>query len=120
MCQTPDYFILNFVGDWLEEAGWCHVISEADIASSGKADSFLTASHVKRTRYGHEVTAAVLHMLLSKAYKDYWHETKVPQPFDDWRKSQEEQYPQFRFWSTTLKLELLLLQFVRSIRLHAV
>lgn len=55
-------------------------------------------------------------MLLNKAYQEHWYETKVPQKFEDWKKSQEDQYPQFRFWSTTLKLELLLLEFVRSIR----
>lgn len=55
-------------------------------------------------------------MLLNKAYREHWYTTKVPQNFDSWKRSQEEKYPQFRFWSITLKLEMLLLQFVRSIR----
>ena len=104
------------LGDWLKEAEWCHVISEVDIATSGKAESFLTASHVKRTRYGHEVTAAVLHILMNKSYQEHWFSTRVPRNFEDWKKAQEKEFPQFRFWSTTLNLELLLLEFVRSIR----
>ena len=37
--------------------------------------------------------------------------------FDDWRADCERLFLQFKFWSLTLKLELLVLSFVRSIRM---
>ena len=46
---------LKTIGDWLEGSGWCSAIVEADIASSGTAESFLHASHVTRTRNAHQV-----------------------------------------------------------------
>ena len=42
---------------------------------------------------------------------------KELKPFDDWRANCKRLYPQFKFWSLTLKLELLVLSFVRSIRM---
>lgn len=41
------------IGDWLENTGWTALLVDADVASTGKADSFLQASHVSRTRYAH-------------------------------------------------------------------
>lgn len=40
----------NTLGDLLESSGWTAALVEAEIASSGVADSFLTASHLTRTR----------------------------------------------------------------------
>ena len=37
--------------------------------------------------------------------------------FDDWEADCEQLHSQFKFWSLTLKLELLVLIFVRSIRM---
>jgi hypothetical protein len=41
----------NVLGDLLEGSGWTNTLTEADVASSGVADSFLKASHLTRTRY---------------------------------------------------------------------
>ncbi len=40
----------NTLGDLLESSGWTSALVEAEIASSGVADSFLKASHLTRTR----------------------------------------------------------------------
>ena len=56
------------LGDSLEESGWCDLLTEVEIASAGKAESFLNASHVTRTRYAPQVTAATLHILMTKAH----------------------------------------------------
>ena len=40
----------NTLGDLLDGTGWTTALAEADIASSGVADSFLKASHLTRTR----------------------------------------------------------------------
>ena len=41
----------SVVGDLLDGSGWTTALTEADVASSGVADSFLKASHLTRTRY---------------------------------------------------------------------
>ena len=38
------------LGDWLEESGWCDFLTDVEIAFAGKAESFLNASLVTRTR----------------------------------------------------------------------
>lgn len=40
----------NTLGDLLDGTGWTTALAEADVASSGVADSFLKASHLTRTR----------------------------------------------------------------------
>ena len=54
---------LKTAGDWLQGSGWTKALVQAEIATAGIADSFLRASHVGRTKYAHQVTAAALHIL---------------------------------------------------------
>ncbi|GFR88223.1 hypothetical protein ElyMa_006095400 [Elysia marginata] len=86
---------------------------------TGTADSFLTASHVTRTRNAHQVTACALHILMTQAYT----EAKETDPdidpgidFDAWCALQKGKSPQFLFWTTCLDLQLLVFAFVRAIR----
>ena len=44
---------------------------QADIVSTGTADSFIRASHVTKTRHAHQVTAASIHTLLHQAHAAY-------------------------------------------------
>ena len=39
------------LGDLLGSSGWTTALIEAEVASSGVAESFLKASHLTRTRY---------------------------------------------------------------------
>ena len=80
------------------------------MATSGKADSFLRGAHVKRSRYAHQVTACSLYQLLSDAYSE-----SSATDFETFS-NEKSSVLQFRFWLTTLELELLLLTFVRSLR----
>ena len=48
------------IGNLLKERGWTAVLTEAGIASSGSAESFLSASSVTKTRLAHQVTACRL------------------------------------------------------------
>ena len=48
---------LKLLGDWLEDSGWTNALVQAEIASSGTANSFIHASHVTKTRHAHQVTA---------------------------------------------------------------
>ena len=86
----------------------------ADIASAGKAESFINASHVTRTRYSHQVTLAALHVLMKKAYED--HLLDNDGDFEEWKGKKENAHPQFKYWSMVMRLQLLVLTFVRSIR----
>ena len=47
------------MGNWLEGSGWA-VFEGARITTTGRIDSFLTGSKVKRSRYGHQVSLASL------------------------------------------------------------
>ena len=62
----------------LDGSGWTNALTQAQIASSGVADSFLKASHVTSTRCAHQVSACCLHILLHKAYMRY--HGGVPRP----------------------------------------
>lgn len=46
-------------------------LTQANIASTVTADSYLKVSHVTRTRHAHQVTASSLNILLHKAYTEY-------------------------------------------------
>ena len=63
--------MLSMLGKWLEGSGWSSALVEAGIATSGRAEAMLSASHVKRTRYAHQVTAASLHVLQQTTYQNY-------------------------------------------------
>ena len=107
------------VGDLLEASGWTSAITQANIASSGMADLFLKASHISRTRHAHQVTACGLHILMCSAYADYINgmaESDVKLDFDKWKKAKARDCPQFKYWSLILKVELIVLMFVHSLR----
>ena len=43
------------IGDWLEGSGWTEIYDNANISTPGPIDNFLKSSHVKSTRYAHQV-----------------------------------------------------------------
>uniref|UniRef100_A0A8C4Q6I9 Mitochondrial ribosomal protein S21 n=1 Tax=Eptatretus burgeri TaxID=7764 RepID=A0A8C4Q6I9_EPTBU len=52
--------LLTLLGDWLEDSGWTNALVQADIASSGTANSFIHASHVTKTRHAQQVNCKLL------------------------------------------------------------
>ena len=48
------------IGSLLKGSGWTSALTEARVASSGTAESFLSASSVTRTRQAHQITAVSL------------------------------------------------------------
>lgn len=92
------------------------MLVDANVASSGTAQSFLHASHVSKTRYAHQVTAATLNILMRKAYQDYISSDENHEDFKIWKEKKEGEFPQFQYWSLILKLQCIVLMFVRSIR----
>ena len=85
------------------------MIDEANITTSGRAESHLNCGHVKQSRYAHEVTASALYCLMHKGYNLEGGE------FSEFTREGERR-PQLKFWSTILGLELLLFDFVKSFR----
>ena len=111
---------LNVLGKWLTGSGWAEMITNAEVATPGVADSFLKGKHVTRTRRAHQVTAACLHTLMTNAYKaDTEDATRADiecQSFKEWKEKQKSTSPQFLYWSRVLDLQLCLLRLVRSFR----
>ena len=110
---------MNFVkliGDWLTGSGWFTALTQAEVTTSGRADAILKCSHLTRACYAHQITVASLSILQKTAYDDYANSNLQPLEFEEWCKQEAEQHPQFKYWSMTLDLELLLLQFVYSLQ----
>ena len=61
----------KMLGDLLVSSRWTGALTQANIATSGTADSYLKVSHLTRTRHAHQVTASALYVLLHKAYTEY-------------------------------------------------
>ena len=63
--------LLKMLRDWLEGSGWTAALAEANVATSGTAESFLKAANIVRTRRAHQVTACCLFNLLQKAHSRF-------------------------------------------------
>ena len=111
---------LKTLGDLLHGSGWVEAIVQAEIATPGAADAFLRAAHVTRTIRTHQITAAALFILRRQAY-DRWYDKHegdgLDVDFEEWCNLRKQAHPQFHYWATVLELELLLLVYVRSLRL---
>ena len=55
--------VFKAIDGLLKDSGWTTALTEAGIASSGTAESFLTVSCVTKTRLAHQVTACALFKL---------------------------------------------------------
>ena len=105
-------------GDLLEDSGWTTALAEAGIASSGTAESFLKVTHLTRTRHAHQVTVLALHKLQREAFLLSPGPVYDEESFERWKTSSSEKSPTFHFWEMIrkLKLEVLILIFIRSLR----
>lgn len=111
----------RILGDILRDSGWTGALIEAEIATSGTAESFLACFNVPRTRHAHQVTACALFELLMSAYEisnegNLGNESVTFEDLMNWCKDKENAHPQFKFWSSVLNLELLVLSCIRSFR----
>ena len=62
--------VFQVLGVWLDGSGWGSSLVQANIATSGTAESFIQASHIAKTRHAHQVTAVSLHSLLQEAFRN--------------------------------------------------
>ena len=79
------------IGSWLNGSGWVEIVEESGVSTFGKAESFLKGSHVKRSRYAHQVTACSLYRLLTEAYTE-----SLASDFEEFS-SEKGHIPQFNF-----------------------
>ncbi|KAJ8353418.1 hypothetical protein SKAU_G00209850 [Synaphobranchus kaupii] len=98
-----------------EGSGWTTALTEADVASSGMAESFLKAAHLTRTRHAHQVTLLTLHNLQQEAFR------LSAGPKDEeylmaWRNEMLKKSPTFMFWDLIMRYETLILIFIRAHR----
>lgn len=56
------------IGPFLKDSGWTETFVEAEIGTSGTAESFLSAASITRTCQKHQITACCLYTLLNEAY----------------------------------------------------
>eukprot|EP00733_Pompholyxophrys_punicea_P000439 Pompholyxophrys_punicea_v1_NODE_121_length_3355_cov_8.294759.p1 type:complete len:312 gc:universal NODE_121_length_3355_cov_8.294759:1498-2433(+) len=107
--------LLGVIGDLLEGSGWTNVLVNAEIATTGTAASFLTGSHITRTRHAHQVTLLGLYQLRKKAFLNT-NGSHDDANFQTWMKSRGIESGMFYYWNFILELQTFLLIFVRSIR----
>ena len=111
---------MTSLGTLLHGSGWTGALVEAGVASSGTAESFLSAASVTRTRQMHQVTASSLYKLLRTAYTDYCAEkannNEQALEFEEWCDLRRQQSPQFHFWHMVLSMELVIFLLIRSFR----
>ena len=101
-------FYSQVLGNWLVDSGWTSALVQANIASTGTADSFIKA------------TAASLHTLLHKAYSEFTSEATAAGTevlsLETWCGMRSQESVQFGYWLKTMSLEITLLLFIRSFR----
>ena len=87
-------------------------VLNSETAKGGFSESLLSGSKVSQTRHVRQVRLCVLEILLKMAYN----KEALTKPFKEWKRTKENKYPQFKFWSLTHNMEILLLRSMRSLR----
>ncbi|KAE8744656.1 hypothetical protein FOCC_FOCC008717 [Frankliniella occidentalis] len=123
---------LRVLGDLMKGCGWSGIVANSGLLPSGSADGLLKVafvlikqanavlssvtlvSSITKSRLFHQYTAAVLHSLLKDAYFNDHPDSDVS--FETWIAESATRSPTFKFWLLVLRLELLLLKFVRAVR----
>ena len=80
----------SICSDLLEDSGWSASLTEAGIASSGIAESFLKVSHLARTRLAHQVTVLALYKLQREAFLQSSGPVHDEEAFEQWKTHPQE------------------------------
>ncbi|KAK3916080.1 Potassium channel GORK [Frankliniella fusca] len=105
---------LRVLGEVTEGSGWTGIVAGSGILPSGSAEGLLKVFSITKSRLFHQYTAAVLFSLLKDAYCHDHPECDVT--IETWIQESASKSPTFKYWLLVLRLELLLLKFVRSVR----
>lgn len=111
---------MKAIGTLSRDSGWTDVLVNAKLATSGFADSFISASHVTRTRHANQLTVCALFKLMKVACELYLLLCAAVEekalPLDGWKLIMAKTSPTFHFWFLIMQLEVLLLVFLSSLR----
>ena len=103
---------LRAISDWLEGSGWTQALEKGNISTNGRIESFLSGKKVKRTRYAHQVSLAVLLQLAEKAFE----EQEEFKDFETWKESKTKENANLCFWFHAIELETLLFSLTKCLR----
>ena len=106
---------MNTVGDLLKDSGWTTIITNAEVARSGVAESLVFGHDVVRAKCTHQVTASALYKFQNQAHMER-EKSAANMKFSEWCLKMERKSPTFQFWFIILKMELVLFAFLRSVR----
>ena len=104
--------VWTLLGKLLQNSGWEEAMVEGGVTTVGRAQAILHASHLKRTRYVHEVSVVVFSRLKRQAFV----ESDTELTFDAWCSEQLKSSPTFFFWDLILRFQTLSFMLVRSFR----
>lgn len=111
---------LKAIGTLLRDSGWTDILVQAGVATTGVADSFLSAAHVTRTRHAHQLTVCALSKLMKMAFEQYQMSCEIvgetPMSLDEWKTTTAASSPTFHFWCLIMDLQVLLLVFLSALR----
>ena len=68
----------QMIGKLLKDSGWSNIITQAQVLTSGRAQSLLDEHHIKRTRYAHQVSLVNLCLLQQRSYTVYCSSVQGP------------------------------------------
>ena len=58
------------IGKLIHDSGWISGLAQAQVLTSGRAQSALNEHHIKRKRYAHQVSLMYLHISKQRAYSN--------------------------------------------------
>ena len=112
--HIEDKMHLLMIGKLLRDTGWATIFPQAEVLTSGRAQSTLNEHHIKRTRYAHQVSLVSLYMLKQNAYVEYCKNIMgPPESYSMW--NQRSQTVPNSSSGLIIDLELLMTRFVRSL-----
>ena len=100
--------IVNTIGKWIQGSGWVEAFVQANTTTAGEIDSFLNGSKVKRTRFAHQLSLAVLIKLSRNAFDDQSEFNN----YIDWANHLMEENANASYWFWLIQRETLLFTFI--------
>jgi len=105
----------QMIGKLLKDSGWSNIFTQAQVFTSGRAQSVLDEHHIKRTRYAHQVSLVSLYLLQQRSYTVYCSSVQGPRESSEmWIQRCRSGNLMFMFWATIMDLELLMCAFVEA------
>jgi len=102
----------QMTGKLLKDSGWSNIFTQAQVLTSGRAQSVLDEHHIKHTRYAHQVFLVSLYLLQQRSYTVYCSSVQGPPESPEmWIQRCRSDNLMFMFWATIMDLELLMCRF---------